>query len=709
MITSTTDKVGPTLLTGLPQTIPVFAFQTATDLLVLDTGPTSAPYDPAVVLTLDSDYTVTGGGYNLANQMQTGSVTLNSGGTGGVAVNDNIVIMRNVPVNQPTSLIETGPLTIALVEQIADRLATISQEFQENISRCLQFENFEFLSGILKLAARKNMVLAFDANGLPTFIGQSSVAGDASGETVTATGSTTPRSLAKRFADTANALDFGADPTGTNDSTAAIQSAINYVISAGGGALYIPDGTYLINTGTNTGDGYTTALTVAYNSIWGYQGPKINIYGSGKSTILKTTAANMNVFRLAGSSIELSNMVIWNATQTGTAAIIIGPPNLSATTGTTFSTLDKISNIQFVGSLYAIISQAAPAGGGNFFNSVVDCDFENCLYGAYLKDYAGNSLLSGTTTHMSFERCHFWQNCNTGVWVEQATNTHIIDCTFDQITASGLQTNATAIYIAENPTTSNASRNPSATYYDNGGNEVIACTFEGNTVDMENHSNNTFVRGYLYMANVVQPTMGQSNFVPGVKYPYHLGDEGQGSNPSVTGNILPGFVYRGAGLASGIMADFPYGNSTTQPLTISDGLTLASVWTLTGQTKISDAGGAAFTPVAWGIPSLDLNGVSGTVFAFYYNGGNVGYLGSAATQLLLTARGSNTLGLKSAGGGMTVAASGVVTFDGDPIIPTATPASSSAAGAAGTITWDASYIYICTATNTWKRVAISTW
>lgn len=38
-----------------------------------------------------------------------------------------------------------------------------------------------------------------------------------------------------------------------------------------------------------------------------------------------------------------------------------------------------------------------------------------------------------------------------------------------------------------------------------------------------------------------------------------------------------------------------------------------------------------------------------------------------------------------------------------------TPASASAAGAAGTITWDSSYIYICTATNTWKRAAISTW
>ena len=38
-----------------------------------------------------------------------------------------------------------------------------------------------------------------------------------------------------------------------------------------------------------------------------------------------------------------------------------------------------------------------------------------------------------------------------------------------------------------------------------------------------------------------------------------------------------------------------------------------------------------------------------------------------------------------------------------------TPASATAAGNAGDICWDANYIYVCVATNTWKRTAISTW
>lgn len=38
-----------------------------------------------------------------------------------------------------------------------------------------------------------------------------------------------------------------------------------------------------------------------------------------------------------------------------------------------------------------------------------------------------------------------------------------------------------------------------------------------------------------------------------------------------------------------------------------------------------------------------------------------------------------------------------------------TPASATDTGVAGEICWDANYVYVCTAANTWKRTAISTW
>ncbi|MFA6065260.1 MAG: hypothetical protein WCW44_04890 [archaeon] len=47
--------------------------------------------------------------------------------------------------------------------------------------------------------------------------------------------------------------------------------------------------------------------------------------------------------------------------------------------------------------------------------------------------------------------------------------------------------------------------------------------------------------------------------------------------------------------------------------------------------------------------------------------------------------------------------------DGIRIRTAKTPASATAAGTQGDICWDANYVYICVATNSWKRVAISTW
>lgn len=38
-----------------------------------------------------------------------------------------------------------------------------------------------------------------------------------------------------------------------------------------------------------------------------------------------------------------------------------------------------------------------------------------------------------------------------------------------------------------------------------------------------------------------------------------------------------------------------------------------------------------------------------------------------------------------------------------------TPASATATGTQGEIAWDANYVYVCTATNTWRRAALSTW
>lgn len=43
------------------------------------------------------------------------------------------------------------------------------------------------------------------------------------------------------------------------------------------------------------------------------------------------------------------------------------------------------------------------------------------------------------------------------------------------------------------------------------------------------------------------------------------------------------------------------------------------------------------------------------------------------------------------------------------VTTSATPATAAATGTTGEVVWDASFVYVCIATNTWKKAAISTW
>lgn len=72
-----------------------------------------------------------------------------------------------------------------------------------------------------------------------------------------------------------NVLDFGAVGDGTTNDTAAIQACIDAAVAAGGGAVFLPTGTYKI----------TSAISVI--------SPKISIYGEGAdATVIQCLSCN---------------------------------------------------------------------------------------------------------------------------------------------------------------------------------------------------------------------------------------------------------------------------------------------------------------------------------------------------------------------------------------------------------------------------------
>ena len=124
---------------------------------------------------------------------------------------------------------------------------------------------------------------------------------DTSGSTVTATGSTTARSLANRFADVVNVLDYGATGDGVTDDTNAIQAAIN----SGANHIFIPEGTYLIRRSTSV-DGHTNyGLVIDRDDL--------TISGANAATKLKRYDTDISTYALAYPLVHIGGVEVSNS------------------------------------------------------------------------------------------------------------------------------------------------------------------------------------------------------------------------------------------------------------------------------------------------------------------------------------------------------------------------------------------------------------
>jgi parallel beta-helix repeat protein len=273
-VTAQTAKTGPYVMAAFPQACPTgFAFQQSSDLIVIDAT-------LGVLLTLGSDYTVTGGGYIPSNQMQTGTVTILSGGAHSVLVGDVIWILRNVPLNQIASA-TSATLSPVLLEEALDKAATIDQQLLEKSTRALSFEAFETLSATLVLAQRKGNLLGFDATtGAVTYVASTAIA--------------------PAYQTTANPRQFGAKGDGVTDDTGAFQAAMNSLTS-GGDLVITPASAYYKIT----------------SSISGLS--NVNIVGCGSGGKIQSGDANAGTDISLFTFVNKSNVSVRNCYMSGTA------------------------------------------------------------------------------------------------------------------------------------------------------------------------------------------------------------------------------------------------------------------------------------------------------------------------------------------------------------------------------------------------------
>ena len=119
---------------------------------------------------------------------------------------------------------------------------------------------------------------------------------------ITSTGSTTARSLPSRFAEVFNVKDYGAVGDGSTDDTTAIQAAITAAQTAGGGTIYFPSATYVINSLNASGNSGNNQYSLTFGAFSG--GAKFYKFVGNGSTI--TTSLNTNNASVITSLFNIS-------------------------------------------------------------------------------------------------------------------------------------------------------------------------------------------------------------------------------------------------------------------------------------------------------------------------------------------------------------------------------------------------------------------
>lgn len=139
---------------------------------------------------------------------------------------------------------------------------------------------------------------------------------------ITASGTTTPRTLGVRFGEVFNVKDFGAIGDGITEDSTAIQAAVNQAIllSAGaigdnyrGAVVYVPKGTYLVSNNISWSSSAASGITLIGD------GPGI--------TIIKCNRASGDIITIGDTTNRIDNtrildMTFYSVPQMSSGAII---------------------------------------------------------------------------------------------------------------------------------------------------------------------------------------------------------------------------------------------------------------------------------------------------------------------------------------------------------------------------------------------------
>lgn len=240
----------------------------------------------------------------------------------------------------------------------------------------------------------------------PAVIGEA----DVSNKSVTATGSTEARTLADRFADVVNVLDFGAVGDGVFDNTTILQDLLSNQVGAEGCAVYFPEGIYNV-----------TGLVFENQR-------NIKLYGEGFSSVIHNTNTSGSAcikYNQPDLDTRCYGMMIEDLSVTGNAQSGIG---IAIETGGWYDTSVREASVTTVNrvrvedhGLDGITYGGSSSGAGN------NCNISNCVVrnngrsGVRVRNQSNIGSITG---------CSITSNGQDGVELNQVASTNTVSQNF---------------------------------------------------------------------------------------------------------------------------------------------------------------------------------------------------------------------------------------------------------------------------------------
>ncbi len=352
-----------------------------------------------VETTLDetTNYTVSNGGIN------GGSITTVTT----IETTEQIHIIRNSPFNQQLDLKQGGDFNAESLEAMGDKNAKLNVENKDLLdNKAILFPETDAssLTNVLPSSIdRASKVLSFDS------------AGNATASDAVPTGSVSFTTFGTNMAEAANALAgkdvinlnhvydvtdtvYGADNTGVADSSTAIQLAADTAAAAGGGVVFLPDGTYLLNT----------VISVPLKvSIKGSGSPSVTINAVGCSAFLYDENYTEYV-KISGMTIKGEGY--WATENSDTSTTLLGSPS-------TFVGIDIGDNVTFRHSIRIKDIECELFKYGVRIQKSFTISFDGLLlknnqYGIHIDDTSGagtaNSVISGKDIWCKYNGFSIW-------------------------------------------------------------------------------------------------------------------------------------------------------------------------------------------------------------------------------------------------------------------------------------------------------------